>query len=968
MREYIIIKGARQHNLKNINVKIPKNKLVVITGISGSGKSSLAFDTLYAEGQRRYVESLSSYARQFIGVMQKPDVDFIEGLSPAIAIDQKSISQNPRSTVGTITEIYDYLRLLFARIGRAHCPTCGRELKRQTVPQIVDTILRLGEKKEMLILLLAPIVKGRKGEYRQLLTVLNKRGFTRALINGELYRLDAPPKLHKTKKHKIEIVVDRLKLTPKDSKIAYSTKLTYEEQQFRQRLTDSVETALELGGGDMIVKINPNKAKSEELILSEKLWCHKCDRGFPEIQPNSFSFNSPYGACPSCNGLGFLWQVDPLSVYNPDLSISEGGLLPYSKDTDSDRWIIKVLSSLGEAYDFDLDTPLGALNKTQLDAILYGVPDYLYVKMKRGYWRTRYEGVIPRLERLYRETKSENIREEIEPFMKRLPCPLCRGTRLKEEALAVTVANKNIFMVSEMTVADLKKWIEKLIDVPFNNTSNNKPITTFERVVADQVLKEIYGRLNFLTQVGLDYLTLSRETRTLAGGEAQRIRLASQIGSGLSGVLYVLDEPSIGLHARDIDKLIKTLKHLRDLGNTVVVVEHDEETIRCSDWIIDLGPGAGINGGEVIAQGSIKEIVKSKKSLTGQFLKGERTVAENLVGLKRKTKPEKITVIGACEHNLKNINVDFPLGKFIVVTGVSGSGKSSLVVDVLYNSLANKLFDIKRPEGKHFKIIGTEYIDKIVNIDQSPIGRTPRSNPATYVGFFTKIRELFALTRESKMRGYTPGRFSFNVKGGRCEACQGEGLKKIEMQFLPDVYIPCEVCEGKRYTRETLEIEFKGKNIYQVLDMTVSEAKAFFITVPTIEHDLQLLEDVGLEYIKLGQPAPTLSGGESQRIKLCSELKKRATGKTMYILDEPTTGLHFYDIDKLLHILHRLVDSGNTVIVIEHNLDVIKTADWIIDLGPEGGENGGYVVYQGPLKGILSVKQSYTGLYLRKKL
>uniref|UniRef100_A0A7C5UW68 UvrABC system protein A n=1 Tax=candidate division CPR3 bacterium TaxID=2268181 RepID=A0A7C5UW68_UNCC3 len=966
MQEFITVRGARQHNLKNINVKIPKNKLVVITGISGSGKSTLAFDTLYAEGQRRYIESLSSYARQFLGVMQKPEVDSIEGLSPAIAIDQKSISHNPRSTVGTTTEIYDYLRLLFARIGRAHCPSCGKELKRQTVPQIVDVIFSLADKKPITVLLLAPIVRGKKGEYKQVLDVLRKRGFTRARIDKEIYRLDELPPISKTKRHDIEIVVDRINI-PKGFKYTTNTN-SPEDYTLKQRITDSVETALEIGGGDLIVQINPLKLKSEEIILSEKLWCHNCNRGFPEIQPNTFSFNSPYGACPKCNGLGFLWQVDPQLVYNPDLSISEGGLLPYSNNTDPNSWHMRVISAVAEDYEFDLDVPLGALNKTQLDALLYGVPGNIYVKVKKGYWRTRYEGVIPRLERLYRETKSENMREEIEQFMRRLPCNLCHGTRLKEEATAVKIDKKNIFEVCNITIKELKKWIESLIKVSKEKEEKNSAISRFERIVADQILKEIDTRLNFLLEVGLEYLTLNRETRTLAGGEGQRIRLASQIGSGLVGVLYVLDEPSIGLHPRDIARLIATLKKLRDLGNTVIVVEHDEETIKSADWVIDLGPGGGINGGSVVASGPLSTIINCKRSITGQFLKGEKKVGEKISKGERNGQKGEIVVLGAQEHNLKNINVKFPLGKFICVTGVSGSGKSSLVMDILYNALSNKFNMIKLPEGKHKKILGTENIDKVINIDQSPIGRTPRSNPATYVGFFTKIRELFAETREAKMRGYTPSRFSFNLRGGRCESCEGEGVKRIEMQFLPDVYVTCDVCQGKRYTRETLEIQYKGKNIYEVLEMTVSEAKQFFSNVPPIKHDLDLLEKVGLDYIKIGQPAPTLSGGEAQRVKLAAELKKRATGKTVYILDEPTTGLHFYDIHKLLVVLHKLVDYGNTVIVIEHNLDVIKTADWIIDLGPEGGKEGGYVVYQGPLDGILKSKESYTGRFLHRKI
>lgn len=959
--EYITVKGARVHNLKNVDVDIPKEKLVVLTGVSGSGKSSLAFDTLYAEGQRRYVESLSSYARQFLGVMQKPDVDFIEGLSPSIAIDQKSISQNPRSTVGTTTEIYDYMRLLFARIGRPHCPSCKRELKRQTVPEIVDNVLGLanGGKKPVKVLILGPIVKGRKGKYDQFLEIMKQRGYSRVRVDGKMYRIEDVPELKRYEIHHIEVVVDRLELTEKRIK----------SKNFKQRLTDDVEIALELGLGETVVletgteQQNPIRTATKtgtetEHLFTEKLWCPNCEIGVKEVQPNTFSFNSPYGACERCHGLGHEWQINPESVYNPAFSIKEGGLLPYAKRADhADSWTMKMLEAVTEELGFKMTTPLYELTESQLHSLLYGMKGQIYVKMKRGFWKARYEGVIPRLERMYRETKSDYIREEIEAYMRRLPCPDCNGLRLRPEALSVTIDNLNIAEASGKSVTDLKAWIEMLDSV-------NSPISSFEKLVAKQVFKEIGTRLNFLVEVGLQYLSLDRETRTLAGGEAQRIRLASQIGSGLSGVLYVLDEPSIGLHARDTDRLLQTLKRLVTLGNTVVVVEHDKETMEASDWIVDLGPGAGEKGGRIVAEGTIEEIKAEKKSLTGKYLSGEKMVAEELTKARRKGNGKTLTIIGAAEHNLKHVKARFPLGTFTTVTGVSGSGKSTLVNDILYNALANHFFTAKRVEGRHDQILGLEYLDKVVNVDQSPIGRTPRSNPATYVGFFTKIRDLYASTKEAKARGYTPGRFSFNVKGGRCESCRGDGLKRIEMQFLPDVYVPCEQCEGKRYTREVLEVQYKDKNIHDVLEMTVTEALEFFKYIPSIKRDLELLDEVGLGYIRLGQPAPTLSGGEAQRIKLASELKKRATGKTIYILDEPTTGLHFADIDKLLKVLHRLVDLGNTVVVIEHNLDVIKTADWVIDLGPEGGDKGGQILYQGPLAGLKTTPESYTGRFL----
>jgi len=932
----IIVRGAREHNLKNIDLEIPRNKLVVITGISGSGKSSLAFDTLYAEGQRRYVESLSAYARQFLGLMQKPDVDLIEGLSPAISIDQKARSHNPRSTVGTVTEIHDYLRLLFARIGKPHCPQCGRPIERQTAQQIVDQIMALPEGTAVQIM--APVVRGRKGEYKQLFEDLKKEGFVRVRVDGVLRTLFEDIELDKNKRHDIEIVLDRVKV----------------EAKKRGRIADSVETALKWGQGLVIVEIMGEGEK----LFSEHFACPHCGVSLPEIEPRLFSFNSPFGACPACDGLGVRMVVDPELVIDPRKSIREGGILPWANSRS--RWLSALLEGVCRAYRIDPDVPLGRLPKEKLDIILYGtrgelVP-FVYTTTygkTRTYYRP-FEGVIPYLEAAYREAMSEEAREEIEQYMSALPCPECKGARLRPEALAVTVGGKNIWEVTKLTVREALEFFENL------------QLTEREEMIAHQILKEIKNRLQFMADVGLDYLTLDRPANTLAGGEAQRIRLATQIGSQLTGVLYVLDEPSVGLHPRDNARLIATLKRLRDLGNTVIVVEHDEATMRAADWIVDLGPGAGIHGGYVVATGTPEEIARNPKSLTGQYLAGIRRIP--IPAKRREPKDKWLVVRGAREHNLKGIDVRFPVGLFICVTGVSGSGKSTLVEEVLYRGLSWKLGYSAGKPGAHEDIEGWEYFDRVLLVDQSPIGRTPRSNPATYTKAFDPIREVFAATPEARMRGYTPGRFSFNVRGGRCEACQGQGKVKIEMHFLPDVYVPCDVCKGTRYNKETLSVRYKGKNIAEVLDMTVEEALAFFSAIPPIREKLQTLYDVGLGYIKLGQPATELSGGEAQRIKLARELSKRSTGRTLYLLDEPTTGLHPEDVRKLLAVLHRLVDAGNTVVVIEHNLDVIKTADWIIDLGPEGGERGGEIIAEGPPEKIAENPRSYTGQFLRQVL
>ena len=945
MTDKIVIRGAREHNLKNINLDIPKNKLVVITGISGSGKSSLAFDTLYAEGQRRYVESLSAYARQFLGLMEKPDVDQIEGLSPAISIDQKSAPKNPRSTVGTITEIYDYMRLLWARIGTPHCPIDGKQIQPQTSQQIVDQILDIGKKNSRLgFLILAPRIKGRKGTHEEVFEDIKKGGFIRVRVNKKIYEMDEIPKLPRYKIHDIDIVVDRLSF-PIES----------------QRLTESVETALRVGSDSIIVafgSLSKQVDKWNEKVFSEKFACPEHGLSLPEIEPRTFSFNSPSGACSACQGIGSKLTIDPVLVLaNKTLSIAEGAVLPWQRMLAHDTWTSRRLESLAEHMGFSLRTPIEDLPKSTLEILLYGSETEIFTVSGRNRFgkyitfHTTFEGVIPELMRRYKETESDWTRHEIEKYMREEICEVCKGTKLKKEAGFITINNKSIIDVSAMSVSASVHWFEKL------------RLTEKEQIIAKQILKEIKSRLKFLSDVGLDYLTLRRGSATLAGGEAQRIRLASQIGSGLSGVLYVLDEPSIGLHQRDNGRLIETLKDLRDLGNTVIVVEHDRETILNSDHIIDIGPGAGEHGGEIIAEGTPEQIKRDDRSLTGKYLTGQEKISFSTK--KARGDGRNLSIIGASENNLKKIRVDFPLGKFICVTGVSGSGKSSLIEDVVYKALALKLYRSKEKPGNHEAIIGTENIDKVVNINQSPIGRTPRSNPATYTNVFSYIRELFSKTPQAKERGYVAGRFSFNVKGGRCESCQGDGSVKIEMQFLPDVYITCEVCSGKRYNREALEITYKGVDISEVLNMTIDEALKFFENIPTIKGKLQTLKDVGLGYMKLGQPATTLSGGEAQRVKLSAELSKRSTGKTFYILDEPTTGLHFADIENLLTVLHRLVDFGNTVVVIEHNLDVIKTADWIIDLGPEGGDDGGYVVACGTLNQIVRNKKSYTGRYLK---
>ncbi|MEW6096640.1 MAG: excinuclease ABC subunit UvrA [bacterium] len=930
-KDVIFIKGAREHNLKNIDIKIPRNKLVVITGLSGSGKSSLAFDTIYAEGQRRYVESLSAYARQFLGQMEKPDVDYIEGLSPAVAIEQRTASKNPRSTVGTVTEIYDYLRLLFARIGKPHCYKCKKPLTQQTIDEIVDQVMNLKDKTRIQIL--APLVRGRKGEYQEILTTIRKEGFVRLRIDKKIYSIEEDIKLNKNKKHDIEVVVDRLVLK--------QANLVGE----RSRLADSIETAFKLSTGIVFIEVDGK----EDLIFSSELACVHCGISYEELSPRMFSFNSPYGACHTCKGLGVKLEVDPdLVVPNKNLSVYDGAIRPWGIPWER---LQHTLERVARQHGFRLDVPFKDLKKEHQHILLYGTAGEYY-RTRYGtyrYWG-EYEGVIPNLERRFKNTDSELSREEISEFMSNQPCPACEGARLKKESLAVTIQN--------MSIGDVTKLSIKKAHGFFQNLKLNKK----ETLISRQILKEIKRRLEFLINVGLDYLTLDRPAGTLAGGEAQRIQLATQIGSGLMGVLYILDEPSIGLHQRDNKRLLDTLCCLRDLGNTLIVVEHDEATIRLADYVIDLGPGAGEKGGFVVAQGTPEQIINNNDSLTGKYLKGELKIPIPKHRLKPKSK--FIEVRRAAEHNLKNIDVKIPVGLFTCITGVSGSGKSTLVTEILYPALMQHLSRSRTKPGKHKEIVGLRYLDKVINIDQSPIGRTPRSNPTTYTGTFTHIRTFFSLFPESKMRGYKPGRFSFNVKGGRCEACQGDGIIKIEMHFLPDVYIPCEVCKGKRYNRETLEIKYKGKNIADVLNMTVDEALNFFANIPYIKHKLETLSDVGLGYIKLGQSATTLSGGEAQRVKLATELSKRATGKTLYLLDEPTTGLHFADIQKLLDVLMRLRDAGNTIVVIEHNLDVIKTADYIIDLGPEGGDTGGEIVALGSPEEILKNEKSYTGQFL----
>lgn len=937
-RRAIFIKGAREHNLKNIDLEIPRDKLVVITGLSGSGKSSLAFDTLYAEGQRRYVESLSAYARQFLGLMEKPDVDYIEGLSPAISIEQRSASRNPRSTVGTVTEIYDYLRLLFARIGKPYCYNCGKPIERQTVQQIVDQVMALPVGTKLQVL--APVVRGRKGEYREIFEEARADGYVRVRVDGQVYELEDEIKLDKYKKHNIEIVVDRLIIDPK----------------IGGRLTDSVETALQLASGMVLVQI----IDGEELFFSEHFACVECGISYEELAPRMFSFNSPYGACPTCNGLGNIMEVDPdLVVPDKNLSLNQGALRPWGEAREG--WYFTQLKSVAQKYGFSMDVPFKMLKPEHQRIIFYGSGGekirMVYEREDRethAEFNTHFEGIINNLERRYRQTTSQYIRTWIESFMNMKPCPTCQGSRLRKETLSVRIEDKNIYQVTQLSIKQAIDFFQRI------------KLTEREQAISAQILKEINARLRFLINVGLDYLTLDRSAGSLSGGEAQRIRLATQIGSQLMGVLYILDEPSIGLHQRDNRKLIDTLLELRNLGNTVIVVEHDRETIEKADFVVDLGPGAGENGGYVVATGTPKQIAQTETSITGQYLSCKRYIP--IPKQRKNGNGQYLELIGARGNNLKSINVKIPLGLFVCVTGVSGSGKSTLINETLYPILVRHIYQAKKTPLPYDKILGLEYVDKVIDIDQSPIGRTPRSNPATYTGLFTPIRDLFAQLPEAKIRGYRPGRFSFNVKGGRCEACQGDGIIKIEMHFLPDIYVTCEVCKGKRYNRETLEIKYRGKSIADVLDMSVSQALQFFDKIPVIQRKLKTLEDVGLGYIKLGQQATTLSGGEAQRVKLATELSRMSTGRTIYILDEPTTGLHFEDINLLLKVLNRLVEKGNTVIVIEHNLDVIKTADYIIDLGPEGGDDGGRVIATGTPEQVAQNPQSYTGQFLRQVL
>ncbi len=949
-QDKIVVHGAREHNLKNIDVEIPRDKFVVITGISGSGKSSLAFDTIYAEGQRRYVESLSAYARQFLGQMEKPSVDQIEGLSPAVSIDQRGVSHNPRSTVGTVTEIYDYLRLLYARVGTPHCPQCGRVISQQSAEQIVDSILDFAPATRILIL--APLVKDRKGHHQRIFEDVRKAGYVRVRVDGELRDVEEEIELERYKKHNIEVVVDRLVIPEENEELI----------SFRSRLTDSIETALPLGDGLAIVS-DVTSDPPQDLLFSEQFSCPHCGISLGEIEPRTFSFNSPHGACPTCQGIGTKMEIDPdLVIPDKSLSLKRGAIDPWSRRTTSESYFWQLVKAVAEHFGFSTEVPVRELTSEQMEIILYGSGDeeitvrYKNHQGRTRLWATTYEGVIPNLERRYKETDSEYIRSEIERYMTTHPCPSCGGKRLKPESLAVTVVGKSIDQVTALSVSQALRFFR---EAPEELSERNLAI-------GERILKEILERLGFMVNVGLDYLTLDRSATTLAGGEAQRLRLATQIGSQLMGVLYILDEPSIGLHQRDNKRLIDTLMRMRDLGNTLLVVEHDEETMRSADYIIDLGPGAGDHGGHVVAAGTIEDIIAVPSSLTGQYLSGKRRIP--IPKTRRSGNGHDLVIHKAAEHNLKEIDVSIPLGKFICITGVSGSGKSTLLVDVLYRKLAQTLHRAKSKPGRHAEVLGVEHLDKVINIDQSPIGRTPRSNPGTYTNVFTYIRDLFATLPEAKLRGYRPGRFSFNVKGGRCEACQGDGIIKIEMHFLPDIYVPCEVCKGRRFNRETLQVKYKGRNIAEVLDMTVEEAMAFFDNIPRIQRKLQTQWDVGLGYVKLGQSSTTLSGGEAQRIKLARELSRRATGKTLYILDEPTTGLHFEDIRRLLEVLNRLVDTGNTVIVIEHNLDVIKCADWIIDLGPEGGDEGGQVIAEGTPEQVKAMPQSYTGQFLIKVL
>ncbi|PWV46046.1 excinuclease ABC subunit A [Nocardiopsis sp. L17-MgMaSL7] len=944
MVEQLVVRGAREHNLKDVSLDLPRDSMIVFTGLSGSGKSSLAFDTIFAEGQRRYVESLSAYARQFLGQMDKPDVDFIEGLSPAVSIDQKSTSRNPRSTVGTITEVYDYLRLLWARVGVPHCPECHREIARQTPQQIVDRVMEMTEGTRFQVL--APVVRGRKGEYIELFKDLQSKGYTRAVVDGQSVRLDEAPKLGRYDKHDIAVVVDRLSVKPGAN----------------GRLTDSVETALKLAGGTIVLDFVDLEADDpeREKVFSEHLYCPYDDLSFEQLEPRSFSFNAPYGACPDCSGLGTRMEVDAdLLVPDPERTLAEGAIAPWSGGPNGGYWE-RILKALGEAVGFDTDTSWERLPRRARKAILEGHDTQVHVSYRNRYGRNRsyyteFEGVIPWVKRRHSEVESDHTRERLEGYMRSVPCPTCDGTRLKPVVLAVTVGGKSIAEVASMALGDSAAFLAGL------------RLSDRDMVIAAQVLKEINARLGFLLDVGLDYLSLARSSGSLSGGEAQRIRLATQIGSGLVGVLYVLDEPSIGLHQRDNARLLETLQRLRDIGNMLIVVEHDEDTIRAADWVVDIGPGAGEHGGHVVVSGIVDELLTSADSLTGDYLAGRRAI--ELPATRRPlTKGHELVVRGARENNLHGIDVSFPLGVFTAITGVSGSGKSTLVNEILYKALAKELNGARDVPGRHLRVNGMNKVDKVVHVDQSPIGRTPRSNPATYSGVFDHVRKLFAQTTDAKTRGYQPGRFSFNVKGGRCEACSGDGTLRIEMQFLPDVYVPCEVCHGARYNRETLQVKYKGKNIAEVLDMPISEALEFFEPVNAIRRHLQTLADVGLGYVRLGQPATTLSGGEAQRVKLAAELQRRSTGRTVYVLDEPTTGLHFEDIRKLLGVLNRLTDTGNSVIVIEHNLDVIKTADHVIDMGPEGGSGGGTVVAEGTPEEVASVAESYTGQFLAKML
>ena len=944
MNDRLIVRGAREHNLKNVSLDMPRNSLIVFTGLSGSGKSSLAFDTIFAEGQRRYVESLSAYARQFLGQMDKPDVDFIEGLSPAVSIDQKSTNRNPRSTVGTITEVYDYLRLLFARAGKPHCPKCGQEIAKQTPQNIVDQILQMPAGSKFQVL--APVIRARKGEFLDLFKDFTTQGYARVRVDGTVYAIADVPKLKKQEKHTIEVVVDRLSV----------------KEESKSRITDSIETALRLASGLVILDFVDLKAGTpdKEKSFSEHMACADCEISFEELEPRSFSFNSPFGACAECSGIGTKLEVDEeLIIPDDSISIYEGAIAPWSGGHSSE-YFLRLLEGLAEDVKFSLDTPWKKLSEKAKDAIINGYDYEVHVKYKNRYGRVRnystgFEGVVPFIHRRHGETDSDFSRDKYEAYMRETPCPVCKGSRLKPEVLAVTIADKNIAQICELSIAECAKFLK------------NISLSAREKQIAERVLKEVHARLGFLLDVGLDYLSLARPAATLSGGEAQRIRLATQIGSGLTGVLYVLDEPSIGLHQRDNRKLIETLTRLRDLGNTLIVVEHDEDTIRTADWIVDIGPGAGEHGGKVVSSGSYEDLIKAKDSITGAYLAGRNVIA---IPKKRRPIDEKkvITVKAAKENNLQNIDVSFPLAAFVAVTGVSGSGKSTLVNDILYSVMANKLNGARIVPGRHRTISGLDQLDKVVHVDQSPIGRTPRSNPATYTGVFDKVRSLFAETSEAKVRGYQQGRFSFNVKGGRCENCAGDGTITIEMNFLPDVYVPCEVCHGARYNRETLEVHYKGKTIAQVLDMPIEEAHNFFESVPAIARFLKTLCDVGLGYVRLGQSAPTLSGGEAQRVKLATELQRRSTGRTIYVLDEPTTGLHFEDVRKLLLVLNRLVDTGNTVVVIEHNLDVIKSADWVIDLGPEGGSGGGLVVAEGRPEQVAKNAKSYTGKFLAEVL